>query len=159
MYMPHLASFQNAGTTAVADQIFDTPAAAEAAFYKAFTNTNIERMAAVWADSIRILCIHPGGDLLRGKAAVIRSWMEIFANSDPPVIEYRLVGNFEAAGLVVHLVEELIRPRGQRTERRTRVMATNVFIREGQGWKLAEHHASLPLVTREETKREPSRLH
>jgi ketosteroid isomerase-like protein len=144
---------------AVADQTFDTPAAAETAFYKAFTNTDIERMAGVWADSIRVLCIHPGGDLLRGKAAVIRSWMEIFATSDPPVIEYRLAGNFEVAGLAVHLVEELIRPRGKRADTGNRVMATNVFIREGQGWKLAEHHASLPLITREEANREPSRLH
>ena len=143
----------------MAEQTFDTPAEAEAAFYKAFTNTDIERMAGVWADGIRILCIHPGGDLLRGKTAVIRSWMEVFANSDPPVIEYRLVGNFEAEGLAVHLVEELIRPRGKRTETPTRVMATNVFIREGQSWKLAEHHASLPLITREEANREPSRLH
>lgn len=143
----------------MSDDTFDTPAAVEAAFYKAFTNTDIERMAGVWAQETRILCIHPGGDLLRGKTAVIRSWLEVFANSDPPVIEYRLIGNFEASGLAVHLVEERIRPRGMPTESPNRVMATNVFVREGVGWRLVEHHASLPLIARREPEREPSRLH
>jgi ketosteroid isomerase-like protein len=143
----------------VSDETFDTPAAVEAAYYKAFTNTDIERMAGVWAEGIRVLCIHPGGELVRGKTAVIQSWMEVFANADPPVIEYRLVGNFEAAGLAVHLVEELIRPRGKRAEAANRVLATNVFVREGSSWRIAEHHASLPLMPRREAKQEPPRLH
>jgi predicted SnoaL-like aldol condensation-catalyzing enzyme len=138
---------------------FDTPTAAEAAFYRAFASTNIDRMAMVWADGIRVLCIHPGGDLLRGKTAVVRSWIELFSNADPPTIEYRLVGNFEAGNLAVHMVEELIRPKGSRSETSNRVMATNVFVREGNGWKMAEHHASLPIVAARKQAPEPSRLH
>jgi ketosteroid isomerase-like protein len=138
---------------------FDTPTAAETAFYKAFAGTDIDRMAMVWADGMRVLCVHPGGDLLRGKAAVMRSWIEIFSNADPPTIEYRQVGNFEANNLAVHLIEELIRPKGARSERATRVLATNVFVREGKGWKMAEHHASLPLAPPREEAKEPSKLH
>jgi len=132
--------------SAMPGQGFATPAAAEAAFYAAFAAVDREAMDAVWAQGDHALCIHPGGGLRRGRQAVMQSWMEIFSGASPPSIQHRLIASFETQGLTVHLVEELIRPHGAPAEAATRVLATNVFIREGGSWRLVGHHASLPLV-------------
>lgn len=130
------------------DRIFDTPEAAEAAFYEAFSRIDADLMTAVWGDGDTTLCIHPGGGLLRGKAAVMQSWREIFSGSEPPLIEHRFIDGFATDGLTVRLVEERIRPRNKPPEAANRVLATNVYKRESGSWRLVEHHASLPLVDR-----------
>jgi ketosteroid isomerase-like protein len=130
----------------MAHKKFDTPEAAEAAFYQAFAAIDLDLMATVWADDDKILCIHPGRGILQGRSAVMRSWMEIFAGSVPPLIEYRLINGFGTEDLAVHLVEERIRPRGKPPEAANRVLATNVYLSGGGSWRLAEHHASLPLM-------------
>lgn len=145
--------------SAIPGQGFATPAAAEAAFYAAFAAVDREAMEAVWAPGEHTLCIHPGGGLRRGRQAVIQSWMEIFSGTSPPSIQHRLIASFETRGLAVRLVEELIRPHGAPPEAATRVLATNVFIREGGSWRIVEHHASLPLVPPRGGDEDERRLH
>ena len=140
-------------------EVFDTPEAAEAAFYEAFASIDEVRMGAVWSRQARVLCVHPGGGLLRGRAAVLQSWKEIFAGGAPPAIEARFVEGFENGGLAVRLVEEFIRPRDKPPEAANRVLATNVYRREGGSWRLVEHHASLPLMDRGGTAGGGRRLH
>jgi hypothetical protein len=132
----------------MAHKKFDTPEAAEAAFYQAFAAIDLDLMAAVWNDDDKILCIHPGSGLLQGRSSVMRSWMEIFAGSEPPLIEYRFINGFGTEDLAVHLVEERIRPRGKPPEAANRVLATNVYLSEGGIWRLAQHHSSLPMMDR-----------
>jgi ketosteroid isomerase-like protein len=138
---------------------FNTPEEAEAAFYEAFRSIDLERMAAVWSDGDKVLCIHPGSGLLRGRQAVMQSWMEIFSGSEPPIVEFRVVDEFTTGDLAVRLVEERIRPRGKPASAANRVLATNVYLREGGSWRLVDHHASLPLVNREEPGGDDRRLH
>lgn len=139
---------------------FATPAAVEAAFYAAFAATDLDAMEAVWAPGLHTLCIHPGGPLLRGKPAVIQSWMEIFSGAEPPVVEHDLIESFEGKDLCVRLVEERIRPRGRPPEDANLVLATNVYVLDAHGWHLGEHHASLPLIPRREGKQKDApRLH
>jgi len=130
------------------NRVFATPESAEAAFYEAFSKIDPDLMTAVWADSDTALCIHPGGGLLRGKSAIMRSWREIFAGSEPPRIEHRFIEGFATDFLVVRLVEEHIRPRDKPREAANRVLATNVYSRDSGSWRMVEHHASLPLVDR-----------
>jgi hypothetical protein len=143
----------------MSDILFDTPEALEAAFYRAFSSFDLDLMKEVWADDDKVLCIHPGSSLLRGKSAVVTSWMEIFSGREPPAIEYRFVAGFAADNLVVHLVEERIRPRDGATSDANRVLATNVFLQQGRSWRLVEHHASLPLVERDRPFNDDRQLH
>jgi len=141
------------------DRVFDTPEAVEAAFYEAFVRIDLQLMEAVWADGEQALCIHPGSGLRKGKAAVMQSWMEVFTGSAPPAVEYRYVTGFASGNLVVRLVEERIRSRNKPPEAASRVLATNVYVRDAQSWRLTGHHASLPLVGRTETAGDGRQLH
>jgi ketosteroid isomerase-like protein len=122
-----------------------TPEAAEHAFYLAFANTDLGAMARVWdADDVR--CIHPGGDVLTGAAAVLESWREIFAGAAAPTVRHRLLHHAGAGAISIHLVEERIGPPGADAAGLTRVLATNVYRHTATGWRMVLHHATLPLV-------------
>jgi hypothetical protein len=143
----------------MSEREFDTPQAAEAAFYQAFSSIDLDLMASIWIDGDRAACIHPGSGLLQGKQAVMQSWMEIFSGSEPPLVEYRFIDGFESKNMVVRLVEERIRPRDEPASAANRLLATNVYLREGKFWRLAEHHASLPLVDRRSANGNERKLH
>lgn len=125
---------------------FDSPEAAEAAFYGAFAATDLGAMAQVWVEGETAVCVHPGGGLLEGKDAVMQSWSEILTGAAPPRIEYRLISRIEAADLRVHLVEERIQAGADPAATPSLVIATNVYARHAEGWRLSVHHASLPLM-------------
>ena len=128
----------------------------ESAFYAAFADRDVKAMRRVWADDARALCIHPGGSLLRGTAAILQSWAEILSGAAPPEIRHHEIQRLAAGDLAVHTVEELIRP-AHSGQAPTRVIATNIYVRTTSGWRLLAHHASLPLVT--QGKRDPTALH
>ena len=124
---------------------FADPAAAEAAFYAAFRDLDLDQMRAVWIESVDASCIHPGGGLLQGTDAVLASWAEIFRDSAPPRIAHRLIQASTDERLAVHTVEEDVQSGGG--QRQAVVLATNVYrYVEGKGWRMLAHHASLPLV-------------
>ena len=122
------------------------PSEAERTFYEAFSRLDLEAMGTLWAEGGDASCIHPGGPLIQGREEVMQSWGEIFASASPPTIEYRTLSTQTAEGLAVHLVEEMIRPSGERSAEATRVLATNVYVVRDGGWRMLAHHASLPLV-------------
>ena len=123
---------------------FPDPTSAEQAFYAAFRELDEDAMRAVWADSGDASCIHPGGTLLRGTEDILNSWREIFHEASPPQIEHRLIQASSDARLAVHTVEEQVR--SGEGGRRAVILATNVYIFTGDGWRMLAHHASLPLV-------------
>jgi ketosteroid isomerase-like protein len=123
---------------------FPDPSETEAAFYAAFRRLDIDRMKHVWLDSATASCVHPGGGLLLGIDAVLASWGEIFRDSQPPRVEYRLIQASTDAVLAVHTVEETVSSGSG--ERRARVLATNVYRLVDGSWNMLAHHASLPLV-------------
>lgn len=120
---------------------YDSPEAAEAAFYDAFERRDLDTMAGVWDHEAAVSCIHPGGPRLEDIDAILESWRAIFAGGQ------RL--RFERTGLVpttgtdvaAHCLYEVIRF-GERFEQQGTVVATNVYRRTGSGWKMAIHHAS-----------------
>jgi hypothetical protein len=125
---------------------FTTPQAAEAAFYQAFADTDLGAMARVWDDGDEARCIHPGGDVLMGAAAVLDSWRQIFAGAAAPRVEHELLHRTSTGSLSIHLVEERIGPGGSNAPRLTRVLATNVYRQSAAGWRMLLHHATLPLI-------------
>jgi ketosteroid isomerase-like protein len=132
----------------MADTAFETPEAAEDAFYRAFAATDLTAMAGVWNNGDDARCIHPGGDLLSGAAAVLGSWREIFAGASAPRVQARLLHRSGTGDLRIHLVEEGIGPREAGDGGLTRILATNVYRRTENGWRMVLHHATLPLMER-----------
>jgi ketosteroid isomerase-like protein len=127
------------------DSSFQSPEAAEAAFYAAFAATDLALMASVWLHADDARCVHPGGDLLQGYAAIMQSWHSILSAVEAPTIRFRLIDRLQADGLSVHIVEEHIGPAGQDSDL-TRVLTTNTYLRIDRGWRMVMHHATLPLV-------------
>lgn len=134
---------------------FTNPAEAEAAFYTAFRDLDIDGMRQVWLASEGTSCIHPGGDLLQGIEAILASWTSIFGDNQPPHVDHRLIQASANGNLAVHTVEESIRSHDGETH--AVVLATNVYGMVEGGWRMLAHHASLPLVdtSRESKRRTP----
>lgn len=111
-------------------------------FYRAFETLDLGEMDAVWAHDDGVRCVHPGWPLLMGWDAVRASWEAIFKNT----VEMRFTisdVHVAADGDVawVSCTENILsRVRGQVAV--TSVLATNVFVRRADGWRLVHHHAS-----------------
>jgi uncharacterized protein (TIGR02246 family) len=113
----------------------------EAQFYDAMQQGDLERMMAVWADDDEIACVHPGGSRVTGPAAIRASLAAIFANGGVPV-EPEQVRRMQTLSCAVHhLVERVIVP-GPTGPRPAWVLATNVYVKTEEGWRMVVHHAS-----------------
>lgn len=124
------------------DLVFPTPQEAEAAFYEAFQSSNIEAMMAVWDDDADIVCIHPNGRRLQGRAPIHENWLHIFTSGVEMRFEICDGQYFQNALTSVHIVHEYIYMNGDR-RRREPVIATNIYRLTNQGWRMILHHASL----------------
>ena len=113
----------------------------EAQFYEALQQADIERLMAAWADDDEIVCVHPGGGRVVGAGAIRASFEAIFANGGIPVRPEQVHRLQHMAMALHHLVEAITVPAEQGTQTAW-VLATNVYIKTAQGWRLAAHHAS-----------------
>ena len=115
---------------------------ANARFYRAFEALDPVQMEAVWAHADHVKCIHPGWPLLNGWDAVRSSWEAIFAST----AEMRFtIGDVcvEVAGDVAWVTcTENILSQVRGRESVTTVLATNLFERTPDGWRIVHHHAS-----------------
>lgn len=117
------------------------------AFYDAVVTGNIEALDALWVERADVTCIHPGWDALIGRDEVMASFRAIFSGGGAPRIQCvdataRLFG--ETAIVVCGEVLD-----------GTYLIATNVFVREGAGWRLCHHQAG-PVSVRRRTPTPPS---
>ena len=120
---------------------FSTPEAAEAAFYGAFEARSLDSMMAIWADDDSIACIHPLAAPLNGRAAVAEGWRSMFEAAGQFRVQIETVHEMREAAQVIRIVREYLII-GQETEPRPPILATNVYHREGDGWRMVLHHAS-----------------
>lgn len=113
----------------------------EVEFYEALQRGDIERLMALWSDDDEISCVHPGGPRLVGAAAIRSAFDAMFAHG---AIDARpeKVRRLDTHSTAVHSVLERIRMMGPEGERFAWVVATNVYLRAAQGWRLVAHHAS-----------------
>lgn len=130
---------------------FATANEAEAVFYGSIEAGDLDMLMQVWADDDGILCIHPGGGRLAGRAAIRESWRSILANGSG----MRFVLTDEQAtldeDLAVHAVRETIT---LSNNSQGVMLATNVYRRVGDSWRLIMHHAS-PEPPRQEAEAPP----
>jgi ketosteroid isomerase-like protein len=109
----------------------DAVLAANRAFYRAFATRDLAAMEALWAEHAPVACIHPGWDALIGRAAVLASWRGILAHETPITCRAeRVLRLGDSACVICH-----------ETVDGGVLIATNVFVREADGWRLVHHQA------------------
>jgi ketosteroid isomerase-like protein len=106
---------------------------ANEAFYRAFNAKDPEAMHAAWAAEHEVACIHPGWNALVGRADVLSSWDNILTNPNQPRI---VIGGAQVVftgDTAIVLCRELVAG--------SPLIATNVFVQEGDIWKLVHHQS------------------
>jgi ketosteroid isomerase-like protein len=119
--------------------------AAEAAFYEALQHGDVDAVMQVWGDDDDIVCVHPGGPRLVGAAAIRASFEQLLAGGALAIHAERVLRNV-TLGCAVHNVVERVQVQGEPGARGDPqfvcVLATNVYVKTPDGWRLALHHAS-----------------
>ncbi|WP_066946617.1 nuclear transport factor 2 family protein [Streptomyces lushanensis] len=133
---------------------------ANTTFYEAMERGDLDSLSGLWLDDDdEISCVHPGWPVLTGRGDVLRSYALIMANTE--YIQFFLtdVTVSVAADTALVTCTENILSGGPAEESGELgplvgqlVVATNVFRRTPEGWKLWSHHGS-PVLT--ETDDEP----
>lgn len=120
----------------------DAALAANLRFYDAFSSLDILEMDKVWEQSDRVLCVHPGWDVLSGWVNVRKSWQAIFYNTT--LMQFNITGGqvvLQGDSAWVLCVENITSVLDGRVSNLA-VQATNIFVRAGGGWLMVHHHAS-----------------
>ncbi|MFF8275199.1 nuclear transport factor 2 family protein [Streptomyces lateritius] len=139
--------------------------AANTAFYEAMERGDFEEVSDLWLDdgATPISCVHPGWPVLSGRGEVLRSYALIMANTE--YIQFFLTDVKVSLGgdvAVVTCTENILSggPAEDGAELGPLVgqlvVATNVFRRTSEGWRIWSHHGS-PVLTEsdEEEDEEP----
>jgi ketosteroid isomerase-like protein len=123
---------------------------ANAAFYAAIESGDVDRIEKIWDDADDIACVHLGWPPVRGRSRVLRSWAVIMANTAylqffPTGVDVAIAGDVAVVACEHSLLARITDNEGGLGET-ARVVATNVFRRRDDGWRLWAHHAS-PVMT------------
>ena len=131
----------------------------EAQFYEALQTGDIEKLMACWADEDDIVCVHPGGPRLIGNASIRAAFEAMFANGTIAARPEH-VCKVESLTSAMHNVQERIALLTTDGTQAAVVVATNVYQRTPQGWRMVAHHASPGSATNHtETHEAPQVLH
>jgi len=118
-----------------------SPEDTEHAFYDALHHADLDRLMACWSEEDDIVCIHPGGPRLLGQAAIRAAFEAVFANGTVKA-QIEKVRRIEVGATSVHSVIERVEVMGNDGPQTAWVVATNVYVKTSQGWRLVAHHAS-----------------
>jgi len=111
---------------------------ANEAFYRAFAGLDLALMADVWAQETEVRCLHPGAHPILGRDQVLASWREIFASSEAGAISFHVRETAIAGGIGIVCCFEAVNGHFG--------IATNLFVREGNLWRMILHQAG-PVAT------------
>ncbi|WP_295883417.1 nuclear transport factor 2 family protein [uncultured Thiohalocapsa sp.] len=122
---------------------FDTPQAAEDAYYDALEGRDADLMARVWDDSPDIACVLPMQPIVHG--VQVRNMMRELLRSDVPIdIRVTHLRWVELGDVAIHYVTEHNNA-GDAPPGAPGIFATNVFRRRGEaGWTMILHQNSPP---------------
>ncbi len=111
-------------------------------FYDAFGALDIDSMEAAWETSEQALCVHPGWPPIVGWNLIKESWQRIFDSATLMHfnIHYVNVVSTGDSGWVtcVENISSVLQGRASNFG----ILATNIFVRTPQGWRMTGHHAS-----------------
>lgn len=120
--------------------------AANEAFYAALESADLDALERLWVDDAAV-CVHPGLPPIHGRKAVLRSWAAMLAATR--YLQFVLtdvVVEMRDGMAVVSCTENLLSAADGMPETifaGGHAVATNVFRREGDSWRLWVHHASV----------------
>jgi len=118
-----------------------TPDEIEQQFYEALQRADLEALMAVWSDDDDIVCVHPGGPRVVGATAIRAAFEAIFGNGAVEA-QPEKVRRLQTLSCAVHSVLERVRVLTDEGPQSAWVVATNVYVKTTQGWRMAAHHAS-----------------
>jgi ketosteroid isomerase-like protein len=118
-----------------------SPDEIELQFYEALQRGDIERLMSVWSDDEEISCVHPGGPRVVGAGAIRAAFDAMFANGTINARPEK-VRRLQTHSCAVHSVLEHIHVMTTEGPQSAWVVATNVYLKTAQGWRLVSHHAS-----------------
>ena len=107
--------------------------AANRAFYRAFNERDYEAMAALWAMTGAMACLHPGQAPLTERADILASWQAILKHPQAPRVRCADEWVIGRTGLAIVICREVLAD--------VQLMATNSFARTTEGWRMVSHHA------------------
>ena len=113
----------------------------EQQFYEAMQRGDIDKMMAVWSDDDEITCVHPGGPRLVGAAAIRATYETMFGHGAVDAHPER-VRRLQTQTSAVHSVLERMQVESPDGPQVGYVLATNVYLKTTQGWRMVAHHAS-----------------
>ncbi len=119
-----------------------TPDDIELAFYEALYAGDIEKLMACWADEDDIVCIHPGGPRLIGAGAIRAAFDGMFSRGGVIRAKPEQIRRVDSMASAVHHVLEKVEVATADGPAQAYVLATNVYHKTAQGWRLVVHHAS-----------------
>ena len=112
----------------------DAILAANAAYYRAFRMGDDALMGRVWQDGA-ITCEHPGWPPIHGRTAVLASYRGIMSNPNQPEVACQDEQVFVTSDVARVICVEAVAG--------VRLIATNLFLRAGETWRMIHHQASL----------------
>ncbi len=103
------------------------------AFYDAFRSQDLETMDRLWSRQAAVACIHPGWQPLAGREEVMESWQGILGGTGGPEVFCLEPQAFVMGQTAFVICYEQI---GNGV-----LVATNIFVKEGDDWLLVHHQA------------------
>lgn len=107
---------------------------ANESFYAAFASGDVEIMDAVWANDVKLACLHPGAPPLFERGAIMESWRQILSDEGVSTMTVVAPRVLTSGTMAVVNCYEVLGSSG--------LVATNGFVQERGVWKMALHHAS-----------------
>ncbi len=119
---------------------FASAAEAEAAFYEALAQGDLDAVMGVWCTHEDVVCIHPGGARLDGYEVIREGWRLILAQGK---LRFRItdVKAYEGMLFSVRTLCEWVAD-ASNPDNEAPVFATNTYLLTDHGWRMVAHHAS-----------------
>jgi ketosteroid isomerase-like protein len=116
---------------------FDTPQAAEDAFYDALEAGDVDALMTVWDDTEDLACLLPMQPLKQGRVAIRETFRQAFQAIGGVDIQAAHLQWLTWGDTAVHLLEEPVAGPDRRLA--PPVYAVNLFRRGPSGWRLVLH--------------------
>jgi len=111
-------------------------------FYQAMQSLDLARMENTWWHEDRVLCLHPGWELIVGWDKIKESWAGIFRSTvqlQVTISEPRICVVGDAAWVSC---TEQVTSMMETDFTTARVEATNIFVRRKGHWRMVHHHTT-----------------
>jgi ketosteroid isomerase-like protein len=119
-----------------------TPDDIETALYEAMQGGDLDKLMSCWADEDDIVCIHPGGPRIVGAVAIRAAFEAMFSHGGAIAVRPEHIRRVDSMASAVHSVLEKVEVMSAEGPVHAYVLATNVYHKTPQGWRLVVHHAS-----------------